>query len=427
MDLKNFKVLDKTQYDALSERDQVKYELQLEEYKKQEMDNKIKETIDQMKAELVKELNEGHESKLKDLSEANEKALKDLAEKYETDIETFKAQLARAKVGEVGERMKSMSDRIIEKLSTEEGEKMITEFIKGNKEALAVDLDQEAIKAMAYPAAGIAPQIGSIVGPGHDEFHARNVIPVLPTTSNLYKFIQYVLDDAEPGFGMVDVGGQKPTINYTPSVAEAPVRKIAGLLHVPDEVMDDVVGFRAWIAYELPKAYMDAEDLQIFKGDGTGLNLLGLWFQANPQSLPLGSVTPASNTIDKIIAGITEIRLRKRATSGVFVSPVEWMEILINKGNTDEYTYPIILDANGVMRIGGVPIFWSNVFEPGEGLVGDFARGTAIMQKMAMRIDYSSENKDNFEKNIVTIRLEGRLALPIFYPEAFLKLFNETT
>jgi len=117
----------------------------------------------------------------------------------------------------------------------------------------------------------------------------------------------------------------------------------------------------------------------------------------------------------------------KRATSAVVLSPVQWMEILINKGNTEEYTYPIVLRADGVMTIGGIPIYWSNVFNENEGLVGDFARGAAIFQRKAMEIAYSSEHKDNFGKNIVTIRLEGRVALVIRFPEAFKRLFTAGT
>jgi len=160
-----------------------------------------------------------------------------------------------------------------------------------------------------------------------------------------------------------------------------------------------------------------------FKGDGTGLNILGLWTQADYQSFPFGTVTAASNEWDKLMAAITEIRTRKRNTSAAFVSPIFYMELWINKGTgSGEYTYPIVMGENGVLYVGGVPVYWSNVFEDYEGLVGDFARGASIHQRKAMNIAYSTENKDNFTKNIVTIRLEGRVALAIRVPEAFLRL-----
>lgn len=418
------------EFEALTEYQQEKY---LDEKRKHEealnketADKAAKDAVEVMREELKKD----NEAIIAALKGDNEKAIAELTEAQKLKLEEVEAAMKRAKIGESKLRLKGVSDHIIDRLSTEEGEKMIKEFFAGQRAKFQVkigddeDKDFDAtIKAMGVPAGGVAPEFTPIVGPGHDEFHARNIIPVFPTISNGVKFIQYVVDTTSGlGFATVGVGAQKPSLNYIPTVQSVNVEKIAGLLDVPDELLDDVVGFRAWIAYELPKAYMDAEDLQIYKGDGTGTNILGLWTQAGNQSFPQGSVISTSNTIDKIVAGITQIRKLKRSTSAVVISPVAWQEILINKGTTKDYTYPIVLDANGVMRIGGVPIFWSNVFADGEGLVGDFARGTAIFQRKAMQIGYFDQNKDNVEKNIVTIRLEGRIALPIFYPESFKKL-----
>lgn len=418
----------------------------LSEYQKEKyLDDKAKHEADQTKEAAEKAAKESVEAMREELKVENQKlidalkaenkeALDALSVENKAKLEEVEAAMKRAKIGEMNARMKGFSEHIVERLSTEEGEKMIKEFFAGRKAQFSLSIGDDAdktfdpaIKALGVPTGGTAPQFTPIVGPGHDEFHARNIIPVFPTNTDLVKFIQYVVDGAATGFATVAAGAQKPTVNYIGTVAEAPVRKIAGLLDVQDELLDDVVGFREWIAYELPKAYMDAEDLQIYKGDGTGTNILGLWYQANNQSFPQGSVTAASNIIDKIVAGITQVRKLKRNTSAVVISAVAWQEIFINKGTTKDYTYPIILDANGVMRIGGIAIYWSNVFNDGEGLVGDFARGCAIWQRKAMQIGYFDQNKDNVEKNVVTIRLEGRIALSINYPESFKRLMLTIT
>lgn len=374
--------------------------------------------VEAMKVELSKE----NQALIDALKAENKAELDKLSEENKAKLEEVQAAMKRAKVGEANLRMKGFSEHIVDKLSTDEGVAMIKAFFAGEKAKFNMELGEDEVKALGVPTNGVAPEYTPIVGPGHDEFHARNIIPVFPTISNLVRFLQYVVDPAATGFQTVAAGAQKPNLGWIGTAVDAPVRKIAGLLDVQDELLDDVVGFRAWIAYELPKAYLDAEDLQIYKGNGTGENLLGLWTQAGNQTFPQGSVTAASNIIDKIVAGVTQVRKLKRATSAVVISPVAWQEIFINKGTTKDYTYPIILDASGVMRIGGVAIFWSNVFADGEGLVGDFARGTAIFQRKAMTIGYFDQNKDNVEKNVVTIRLEGRIALPIFYPESFKKL-----
>lgn len=424
MDLSNFKVLDKAQYDALTEREQVKYELQYESYKENLAEAKAKKAAQEVINEMKLELIEQNKVQLDELSEANKKALAELAEKYDMKVEDLEAKLKQAKISEVKTRMATMSDEIMDKLSTEEGENLLKAFINGQAKNFKVDLEA---KAMLTPAGGVAPQFTPVVGPGHDDIHARNVIPVFPTLADVIRYVQFTVDPAADGIGTVAPGELKPDMGYLSAVVNANVVKIAGLLDIADEMLDDVVGLRAWLAYELPKAYMDAEDLQIFKGDGTGENLLGLWYQADPQSFPIGSVTAASNTIDKIAAGGTEIRLLKRSANTAFVSPVEYMEIFINKGNTEEYTYPIVLDTRGNVTIAGIIVYWSNVFEEGTGIVGDFSRGAAIFQRKGMELRYSDQHKDNFARNVVTIRIEARIALPIYYPEAFKKLFNATT
>lgn len=406
------------EFEALSEYQKEKYldDLAKENTRvaQEAADKSVEKAIEAMKAEMKTE----REAELLGLTEKHEASLTAMAEKHQISIDEMKATLSRAKIGEVAERMKGMTESIIEKLSTEEGETLIKGFFRGRN--LEMEVSE---KAMVKPAGGVAPQFTSIVGPGHDEFHARDVIPVFPTISDVIKFIEFTVDPTK-GYGYVAEGGQKPDLGYISTVKSAIVQKIAGLLDVSDEMLDDIVGFRSWIAYELPKAYLDFEDYQMFKGIGGQDAILGLWEQADFQTLPLGTVTQASNIIDKTMAGITEIRMLKRATSAVFVSPVEWMEILINKGTEDMYTYPIVLRADGVMTIGGIPIYWSNVFEEGEGLVGDFARGAGIFQRKGMEIAYSSEHKDNFGKNIITIRLEGRVALVIRFPEAFKRLYT---
>jgi HK97 family phage major capsid protein len=422
MNLKDFKVLSKEQYDALSEREQVKYEINLEAYKEAEQKRVIQEAVDAIKADLVND----NKELLEKLEKNNQTKLEELAKDNDLKMEELEAALKRNKVADIGNRMKGFSEHIIEKLSTEEGEAMVKGFFAGQREKLNFEVDSDSLKAITVPANSVAPEFIPIVGPGHDDIHARQAIPVFPTISDIVKFVKFTYTGSTAGFETVAAGAEKPELLYSSTLESATVQKIAGWLDVPDEIMDDVVGFRAWIAYELPKAYLDAEDMQIFKGSGTGTNILGLWTQADTQTLPFGTVNYASNKWDQIMAAITEIRTRKRSTSAVFISPLVYMELWINKGTEEMYTYPIVMGDNGVLYIGGIPIYWSNVFEDNEGLVGDFARGASIHQRKAMTIAYSGENKDNFTKNIITIRLEGRIALAIRVPEAFLRLIATT-
>lgn len=417
--MQEFKLKTPAEFEALSEYQQEKYLDEKARFDKEQQEKQIKEAAEKIVAEKLKEQAEAAEK-------SGQEAMEAIKAEAQKKVDDVLAALNRVKQNEVEVRIKSMSDEIVEKFSTPEGEKMLKDFLSGQKQALKMDVET---KAMINPVGSVAPDILPIVGPGSDDFHARNLIPAYPTMSDLISFLEVKIDKSAAGIGTVKAGNKKPNMGYLTTVKKAPVVKIAGLLDVVDEFLDDVVGFRAWLAYELPKALLDAEDLQIYKGNGnaTNDNLLGVWYQADNQTFPMGTVTISSNPIDKVAAGITEIRQRKRGVNGVVISPVDWMEMYINKDLQEAYTYPVVFTPNGTPTILGVPVYWSNVFEDGEGVVGDFRYGVSIRQRMQARIAYSGENKDNFEKNVTTLRIEERLALPITFPEGFLKLFGSTT
>ena len=54
-------------------------------------------------------------------------------------------------------------------------------------------------------------------------------------------------------------------------------------------------------------------------------------------------------------------------------------------------------------------------------LVGAFKLGAQIFDREDANVEISTEDSDNFRKNLVTIRAEERLALAVYRPESFIK------
>ena len=52
---------------------------------------------------------------------------------------------------------------------------------------------------------------------------------------------------------------------------------------------------------------------------------------------------------------------------------------------------------------------------------GDFVNGCTLLDRMAATVELSTENSDNFVRNLVTIRAEERVALLTFAPWSFVK------
>jgi HK97 family phage major capsid protein len=53
-------------------------------------------------------------------------------------------------------------------------------------------------------------------------------------------------------------------------------------------------------------------------------------------------------------------------------------------------------------------------------LVGSFRFGATLYDRMGIEVLLSSENADDFEKNLLTMRAEQRLALAVKRPASFI-------
>lgn len=409
----SFKVLSKEEYEALDTRSQVKYEIELEAYRKAEQERAIKEAVDAQLEAVKAESAKSVEAMKAEFQAEIEKAKQEAKE----EAEKLQAKLKEQGIGTPREeRIKTMEEYIMAKFSTEEGEALLKNFMR-DKKSLNTDIEGTE-KAFLKPTSNggyVSPELAGIYGAGHDTLRARNVLRVLQTSSDLIKFLQLTPDPDADGYDYVAEGATKPDLAYLSQVKQVAIKKIAGLLDVSDESMDDLVGFRAFLASELPLAYLDFEDQYIFKHTTDGI-----YTQAEAW-VPNGTVDASSNAWDKIISAATQVRLNKRNPTAVFVSPIGYQELLINKDLENAYTYPIVMDSNGVLRVGGLPIYATNVLEGGEFLVGDFATGAALWQRQGMTVAYSDEHKDNFATNIVTIRIEARIAVTVYKTDAFVK------
>ena len=333
-------------------------------------------------------------------------------------LETALTELNKNKVQQDNARRKTFADSILEQMDGKEAE--IRKFIENKNQGLSYSI--KAAGNMGVAVGAVAPMYTPIVGPAHELVHARNYIPVSPTVSNLIRYVQFTNKDGSVGIALINT--LKNQFDYNENIVDAPVIKIAGWINVADEFLEDIVGATSFLSADLPMKLYDAEDLQIFKGDGTTGNINGLYTSATALGFPYASVTSVSNNIDKLAAAATYVRRQKRLTTAAWTSPEDYLNILINKASgSGQYTYPVRFNStNNMLYIGDFPVIQHTVFNPGEGFVGDFMTGTRIFQKADATLRFSTENVDNFVKNVTTVLVEERIALAKFYPESFVKV-----
>lgn len=379
---------------------------------KDEVQAFIKEQAEAAATEKAKAIEERYLKEIELIKQANQGKIDDLQKAHDKLSDIVK----QAEAGNPSNRIKALGDLILEGM--DKHKEAIAAFAKGGSNNFSFGMETKAVITVAKPTNSVAPDFAPIVGIPHEDVHARNVIPVSQTSSDNIRYVQFTAK--EGAIGMVAQGGAKPAFDWTVTVKDAPVRKIAGNVTVTTEFLDDIVGASSFLASELPQAYLDVEDFQVFKGDGTGQNLTGLFTIATPLTYS-GTVTIASNRWDKLALAVAKVRRLKRSASAVFISPEDFMELLINKTSTGEYTYPAIY-GQAPLTIAGLPIYQHSVIDAGEALVGDYARGVRIFERQAPVVKFAYEHASNFTSNLVTVQVEGRIALPIYYPESFISV-----
>lgn len=210
----------------------------------------------------------------------------------------------------------------------------------------------------------------------------------------------------------------KPTSTIAYDGVMTPVTTIAHLFKASKQIMDDFAMLRTDVDRELRYGLKYAEEQEILFGDGSGVHLHGII----PQASAYAHAFTVSNMtiIDDIRLMMLQSQLARLPATGIVMHFTDWARVELTKDTTGQYLW-----ANP-MRIGS-PTLWGLPVVPteinailGNALVGAFRDGAQIYDREEINVEIATENNDDFEKNMITIRCEERVALATFRPEAFI-------
>lgn len=244
--------------------------------------------------------------------------------------------------------------------------------------------------------------------------HVRELLPVGTTNAQA---VAYVEESAlTNGVASVAEGASKPQSDFTLISKLAPVIKIATFLRVSEEMLDDLPGLTSYITVRFSSKLKLEEDRQMLTGSGAANNLTGLITAASSYNDVLGN--SGVNPFDVLIAAITQIAVNEYAADYILLHPRDYMRLAIAKGSDGHYVFPGAIQG-GPVSVFGVPIVSSTMVAYDTFLVGDFKMGAMIFDRKSASIRFYDQDADNATKNLVTIVIEERLAMPIYRPTAF--------
>ena len=256
----------------------------------------------------------------------------------------------------------------------------------------------------------------------YEQTHMRDLLPVGQTTSNL---IRYVRDNGgQGGPAMVAEGGIKPQQDRALQVYDANVRKIATYFRVPEEMIDDIPYLQSFLAQIGIQEVMVVEDAQILYGDGTGQNLSGLFTNATAFAAGTSVIGASANNFDVLMAARKQGRVAKYNIGVALLSPIDYFDMIEKKDSTNNYLFlgggnGIDLASNG-FNFRGLQVIEHTAVAAGDFIVFDPMKA-AIFDRMGTTVRFYDQDQDNAIKNLITIVIEKRLALPIYQPAAFIK------
>lgn len=254
---------------------------------------------------------------------------------------------------------------------------------------------------------------GIITGPDRP-FTIRDLIMPGRTASNAVEFVQ------ESGFqnmaAPVAEGGSKQQSDLSFELKTTTVKTIAHWFRASKQVLADIPLLQSYINGRAIYGLKYVEENQILAGDGTGQNLLGLIPQATAFDDDLRNT--GDTAIDTIRHAILQVRIAEYRATGIVMNPVDWEGIELQKDLGGNYIWVNVSDG-GVQRMWKLPVIDTNAMPAGEFLVGAMDMGAQIFDREDAGVEVSTEDADNFTKNMVTIRAEERLALVVYRPQSF--------
>lgn len=196
------------------------------------------------------------------------------------------------------------------------------------------------------------------------------------------------------------------------------VSTIAHMFKASKQILDDFAQLQSTIDVEMRYGLKYAEEGEILFGDGTGVHLPGIVPQASVYN---PAFEPENMTqIDQLRLAMLQAQLARLPASGHVLHFTDWAKIELTKDTLGRYIIGNPLSLAGP-TLWGLPVVATELAAfLGKFLTGAFQTGAQIFDREDANVVISTENADDFEKNMISIRCEERLALAVKRPEAFI-------
>lgn len=254
-------------------------------------------------------------------------------------------------------------------------------------------------------------------------FERLTVADLMPSGTTSSGTVRYVVETtATNAASTVAEKGTKPEAALDFDTVDEPVRKIAVVFKMSDEMVEDFDQFTGYVNGRLVLFVRIREEQQLLNGAGTGNDIDGILNRSITAAQPLGGDSIAI----AVHKEITKVRVASFLDpTGVVFHPNDWQSARLEQDTNEQFygggpfTGPYGVNGIAGDTYWGLPTVVTQAMTENTVLVGAFRTAAQVFRRSGITVDMTNSDGDDFLNNITTVRAEERLALAVYRPAAF--------
>lgn len=221
------------------------------------------------------------------------------------------------------------------------------------------------------------------------KINMRDLIPTAVSPTGLY--VTYRETGTEGSIGIQSEGNLKSQIDYDLTEVKVVSDYIAGFARFSKQMMFQLPFLQNTLQRMLLRDFYKKEN--------------STFFSAVSSAATGSTTTSASVDAEQLVDWIANQLDANFEASFALVSYAQWADLL--KTKPTDYSVPggFVIDANGNVRIAGVPVIGASWVTNDKALIID-ANYLERVETEGLRVEFSYEDSDNFQRNLVTARVE---------------------
>ncbi|HHZ71253.1 MAG TPA: phage major capsid protein [Flavobacteriales bacterium] len=258
-----------------------------------------------------------------------------------------------------------------------------------------------------------AHRSAGVVAIANEQLTILDLITVIPSTSNSIEYIQEV--GTVINAAAVAEGDALPETVFDFELKQIHIATVGHHTSVSKQVRSDAPALVALIDTRMLFGVRQKLNSELILGDGSMPNIGGLaGVTANHTAYSPAAGDDVFESLRKMIAAVEDGDFFATA---ILMNPADAAEMDLMKDSNGNF---IAADPRTGLnaRAWGLPIIKSKAIAVGKAMVIDLVNACTLWDRGETGVEVSEENGDNFIRNLVTIKADGRFQLTVEHPKA---------